>query len=123
MNLKTRLALLYSLSVFIVLVASAVSIYVLNENFRKEEFIKRLVIEASESYQLFTDDDKIEYLDDQLDFNAQTSLQQEKIFIYDSALHLRYSSPGAKPINISPRFLKLQGINNTTTLLSTKMRR
>jgi signal transduction histidine kinase len=106
MNLKTRLALLYSLSVFIVLVASAVSIYVLNENFRKEEFIKRLVIEASESYQLFTDDDKIEYLDDQLDFNAQTSLQQEKIFIYDSALHLRYSSPGAKPINISPQIFE-----------------
>ena len=102
MNLKTRLAFLYSLSVFIILVASAVSIYLLNENFRKKEFIKRLVVEASENYRLYINTGKPEDVIGALNTNAQNSLFEEQVFIYDSTLRLLYASPGSRPVEISP---------------------
>ena len=93
MSLKFRLALLYSLSVFIILLLSALSIFFLNENFREEEFSKRLILEATESIQLFSsgpgDTNRIiEFLNQ----NAANSLPEEKIYIFDSARRLVYAS-------------------------------
>jgi signal transduction histidine kinase len=93
MSLKFRLAFLYSLSVFIILLISAVSIFVLNESFRKEEFLKRLGLEAAESIQLFVSvpGPPSDIIND-LNQNAANSLPKERIFIFDSAYHLLYSS-------------------------------
>jgi hypothetical protein len=97
MNLKIRLAVLYSLSVFIILVASAVSIYILHENFRKEEFIKRLVIEASETFQIFSFQPDISpNVIEELNDKAKTSLPEEETFIFNSSMRVIYSSSGNK---------------------------
>ncbi|WP_026260388.1 HAMP domain-containing sensor histidine kinase [Segetibacter koreensis] len=102
MNLKVRIALLFTLSVFIILLVSAVSVYLLNEKFRKEEFIKRLTTEAKESGQIFFSESKPSPGDSlRLLQNAVNSLPQENLFIYDSAFHLLYSTPGSHIPKIS----------------------
>ncbi len=103
MNLKVRLALLFSLSVFIILMASAISVYLLNENFIKEEFIKRLTTEAKESGQLvFSVPQLNDNVVQQLNQKALYSLPEENISIYDSAYNLLYSTPGSRIPHISP---------------------
>ncbi|HEX8462682.1 MAG TPA: ATP-binding protein [Segetibacter sp.] len=106
MNLKTRLATLYSLSVFIILLVSAVSILVLNENFRKEEFFKRLVLEAVEIHRIYTPDN-VDEATKAVEFNSRNSLVEEKIFIYDSALQLRYAHPKAGASEIPVDFFSI----------------
>jgi len=108
MNLKTRLALLYSLSVFFILLASAISIYILNENFRKQEFVKRLVNDASETFQILINlpDQSTEALKTISD-HAIGSLPNEKIFIYDSNQKLIYASPGATSPGLFPEYFSL----------------
>jgi signal transduction histidine kinase len=107
MNLKTRLALLYSLSVFIILIASALSIYFLNENFRKQEFIKRLVIEASEVNQLYASDKSGAEIKKALEANLKSALRDEAIYVYDSALQLQFASPGAPALVTTQRLFEL----------------
>lgn len=99
MSLKFRLAFLYSLSVFIILLASAVSIFLFNENFRKDEFTKRLISEASESLDLFLSTPQpTKSIIDDLNKNAVNFGHQEKIFIFDSSHKVLYSSNnGAMP--------------------------
>lgn len=108
MNLKTRLALLYSVSVFIILVASAVSIYVLNENFRKNEFTKRMMLEATECFEIFTATPEItQETIDALNTNAANSLAGEEIFIFNSSMRAIFSTEGSNIPNISSRMLAL----------------
>ncbi len=84
MNLKVRLAFLYSLSVFIILLVSGVSIYVLNENFRSAEFKKRLSLEAEESYLLFTSVPQLtNEITEELNQNAINSLPDEELVLFD----------------------------------------
>ncbi len=108
MSLKLRLALLFSLSVFIILLVSALSIFILNENFRRDEFIKRLVLEGSESFELFfsvpvpTQD-----IIDDLNKNAANSLPDEKIIIFDSVYHVLYPAQIATIPHIEKGLFKL----------------
>lgn len=102
MNLKVRLALLFSLLVFIILIAFSVSIYLLNENFRKAEFVKRLAAEGKESSQLYFSAPKpTGKILDELNENSLNSLHEEKVFIYDSAHNLLYATPGSLNPGIS----------------------
>ena len=107
MNLKTRLALLYSLSVFIILVASAFSIYFLNENFRKQEFIKRLIIEASEINQLYANDKSGKEIKKALEANTKSALRDEVIYVYNSVFQLQFASPGAPGLVTTQRLFEL----------------
>ncbi|MGI8635089.1 MAG: HAMP domain-containing sensor histidine kinase [Segetibacter sp.] len=96
MSLKFRLALLYSFSVFIILLISAFSIIFLFENFRRDEFSKRVVFEAIENVNLyFSVPTPTPGIIDDLNKNAANSLPQEKIYIYDSAHNLLYATPNA----------------------------
>jgi signal transduction histidine kinase len=105
MSLKIRLALIYSLSVFIILVASAISIYLLNESFRKEEFHKRLVLESSESFQLVANERGISpAVAEELNAKAANALQSEEIFIYNASLRIIYASPHSQQPKIPSRF-------------------
>jgi len=108
MNLKVRLALLFSLSVFIILMTSAISVYFLHESFRKEEFLKRLVSEAEKSAQLFFNvQGPAAEIVKQFHQNVQYSLPEENIFIYDSAFHLLYATPGSHiPVILPSSFNK-----------------
>ena len=111
MNLKTRLALIFSLSVFIILVASAVTIYVLNETFRKNEFTKRLMLEATESFEIFTSNPEISpEIIDALNRNANNSLSGEEVFIFNSSMRAIFASQGNTIPNISTRYLALSKI-------------
>ncbi|HEX8278700.1 MAG TPA: ATP-binding protein, partial [Segetibacter sp.] len=102
MNLKTRLSLLYSLSVFIILLVSAMSVYVFNENFRRNEFSRRLVAEAKENEPLFYSLPKLSpQIGEQLKQNAGNSLENQKISIYDPFFHLIYSTAGKNHLQIS----------------------
>lgn len=102
MSLKFRLAFLFSLSVFIILLASALSIFLFNESFRKDEFTKRLVLEASETLQLFLSvPGPNQSIINDLNENAVNFGHQEKIFLLDYRYNLLYSSPGAEPPSIS----------------------
>jgi len=107
MSLKFRLALLYSLSVFIILLISAFSIFFLNENFRRDEFSKRVVLEALENIDLyFSIPAPTPAIIDDLNKNAANSLPQEKIFIFDAAKRLLYSTPNAPAPSISAEQFK-----------------
>src|SRR5690349_20624064 len=107
MSLKFRLALLCSLSVFIILLISAFSIFFLNENFRRDEFSKRVVLEALENIDLyFSIPAPTPAIIDELNKNAANSLPQEKIFIIDAAKRLLYSTPKAPAPSISAEQFK-----------------
>lgn len=102
MTLKLRLALLFSISVFFVLTISAISIYHFNENFRKEEYYKRLVLEANESNRTFIGDTGLSKITiKKLNENSLTSLVNENIIIVDSHFTTIYKSPGSKPPGIT----------------------
>lgn len=108
MSLKFRLAFLYSLSVFIILLVSAVSIFLFNENFRKDEFTKRLSLEASESAELlFSVAGPSKSIIDDLNQNADNSSHQARIFIFDSAYNLLYSPHNISAPSISPALFRL----------------
>lgn len=102
MNLKFRLAFLYSLSVFIILLLSAFSIFLFNETFRKAEFVKRLVLEGTKSAQIFLSVSHPTFsIINELNRNAESSLPEEKIYIFDTAYHLLYSTHNFTPPTIS----------------------
>jgi signal transduction histidine kinase len=103
MSLKFRLAILFSLSVFIILLASAVSIFLFNESFRKEEFTKRLVLEGSECMQLYLSvPGPPKSIIEELNQKAVNFGHKENIFLFSFDHKLLYSTPEAEPPNISP---------------------
>jgi signal transduction histidine kinase len=103
MNLKVRLALLFSLSVFIILLASGIAIYLLNESFRKEEFLKRLTSEAKEAGDVFfSTSQRADTAFERLHLTALNSLPRETIAIFDSAHNLLYATPGHKTPTFAP---------------------
>ncbi|HEX8356754.1 MAG TPA: ATP-binding protein [Segetibacter sp.] len=93
MNLKIRLTLLYGFSVLTILVISAVSIFFLNENFRINEFYKRLVTEArNNTHLLYTLPKLSPETIQQLELNAALNLPHEEIAVYDPFFHLIYTT-------------------------------
>lgn len=104
MNLKVRLALLYSLSVFIILMFSAVALYFLNQHFQKVEFTKRLVLEAVEIGELFYSvPQPTAPVLEEMEQNISNSLPEENIIIYDSAANLLYAKPDSASPHIPQR--------------------
>src|SRR3954447_26306391 len=91
MSLKFRLAFLFSLSVFIILLISAVSIFLFNESFRKGEFNKRLLLEGTETVDLFFNVGSSSAVLEDIDQLIDNSSHDTKVFIFDSAYALLYS--------------------------------
>ena len=108
MNLKVRLALLYSLSVSIILIASAITIYFLNKNFSKEEFEKKIVLEAMESGKLFFSAPKPdEVILEKLSKNTFNSFPEENIVIFDSSHTVLFSTSQSYVANIPSTFFSI----------------
>lgn len=108
MSLKFRLAILFSLSVFIILLVSAVSIFLFNESFRKEEFTKRLVLEGSECIQLYLSvPGPTQSIIDDLNRNANNFGHKENIALFSPEYKVLYLSPGTVLPNFSPELFKI----------------
>jgi signal transduction histidine kinase len=106
MNLKIRIAFLFSLFVFIILMISAVSIYLLNADFREEEFFKRVEIEAKEIAELYLkgQNSRAQVLRE-INQNALSGLPDEHAYIYDSSYHVLYATDsGYKRVVTPARF-------------------
>jgi signal transduction histidine kinase len=103
MKLKFRIAVLFSLFVFIILLISAVSIYILNENFRKEDFFVRLKDEAQEAaHILFKHHRSHPNILTELSKVAASPLREESIHIFDSSYNILYSTSGNDKPAVSP---------------------
>ncbi len=105
MNLKLRIALLFSLFVFIILMISSVTIFILNENFRKDEFFKRVQNEAKEASQLFL---KLQQpssdIVKEINLMASSSLPQQQIGIFDSSFNILLSTSNYHSPTIPTKF-------------------
>ncbi len=105
MNLKLRIALLFSLFVFIILMISSVTIFILNENFRKDEFFKRVQNEAKEASQLFLklqppSSDIVK----EINLMASSSLPQQQTGIFDSSFNILLSTSNYHSPTIPTKF-------------------
>ena len=101
MTLKLRIAFLFSLFVFIILMISSVTIFILNENFRKDEFFKRVENKAKEVAQLvlkrqLSADD----INREINLITSSSLPEQQICIFDPSFSVIYNSPNFPLPNI-----------------------
>lgn len=104
-NLKIRLAFLYSLSVFIILVSSGIAIYFFNENYRKQEFSKKLTLEAIRSAAIIYSSPHISAdVTEKLNKSSLQSLNHGSLYIYNIGLQLLYISPGSPAHQIPKRY-------------------
>ncbi len=92
MSFKFRFALLFSMSVFLILTISAIYIYVLNEEFRVEEFYKRQQAEAEKVSSIFfyksaSPQEAMQRINVLL-----SALPDERVTIVDSSFKVLYSS-------------------------------
>ncbi|MGI8757528.1 MAG: HAMP domain-containing sensor histidine kinase [Acidimicrobiales bacterium] len=105
MNLKLRIASLFSLFVFIILMASSVTIFILNENFRKDEFFKRVENEAKEASELFFKRQQSRSdIAKEIDLMASSSLPEQDICIFDSSFHILFSTSNYNNLPVPARF-------------------
>ena len=93
MNFKFRFALLFSLSVFIILAASAIYISIINEEFREEEFYTRLNDEVGKASNIYfqTSPTPAE-ANQKLKFNTLNTLHEERLTIFDSSFKVVYTN-------------------------------
>jgi signal transduction histidine kinase len=106
MNLKIRIAFLFSLFVFIILLISAAAIYILNADFRQDEFFKRVEIEANEIAELYLkgQNSRVQVLKE-INQSVSSGLPEEKAYIYDSSYNILYATDSSKPL-VSPKNFK-----------------
>jgi signal transduction histidine kinase len=107
MNLKIRIAFLFSLFVFIILMISAISIYLLNADFRQEEFFKRVEIEAKEIAELYLkgQNSRVQVLRE-INQNVVSGLPEEQSNIYDSSYHVLYTTDSSYKPLVTPNNFK-----------------
>ena len=93
MNIRTKLILQFSLIVASILIGFSVAVYLLSENYRREEFYSRLESRAISMARLLV---TVKEVDKDLlriiDRNSIYALYQEKILIFDQDYQLIYSS-------------------------------
>jgi signal transduction histidine kinase len=108
MSFKSRFALLFSVSVFIILTLSALYVFILNEDFRQREFFTRVKDEAFQSSRLYA---KFGYniaaAENELEANTVNSLPEETIVFYDSSFRQLHVSPKGKQPVVRASYLKL----------------
>lgn len=93
MNIRTKLALRFSLIIAIILVIFSLSIYLLSENYRREEFFSRLESRALTTARLLV---SVREVDNKLlriiDKNTINALYQEKVLMFGQNNQVIYSS-------------------------------
>ncbi len=107
MNIRTKLILQFSLIVASILVLFSVAIYLLSENYRREEFYTRLEGRAVSTVRLLV---SVQEVDKELlriiDKNSIYALFQEKVLIIDQDNQLIYSSLDDFDVNYSNELIE-----------------
>ena len=113
MNLKIKSALLFSFFVFIILMSSAGFIYLQNEDFRVDDFNKRLKNNAQETLKVFSnefDNQKTYKIDQEL--QTVGSLPNQRIAIFAGEKRLLFSEPKSFGASLtSSDFIKVKQEN------------
>lgn len=93
MNIRTKLVLRFSLIVASILVAFSISVYLLSENYRREEFFSRLESRALTTVRLLVTVREVDYkLLRIIDKNTINALFQEKVLVFGTNNQVLYSS-------------------------------
>lgn len=105
MNIRLRLTLLFAVLVASIMLAFSLSVYYLYNQFREQEFNKRLRDKALTTVRLFEDVGGItEELLHDIERNDLTTMYKEEVTVYDSNNKVVYDS-GQEPYTISPQLL------------------
>jgi signal transduction histidine kinase len=108
MSFKSRFGLLFSLSVFLILTVSALYVFILNEDYREQEFFMRLKDEAIQSSGIsFRNGLPAAEVQNELNANAINSLPNERIAIVDSALQVMFAAPNDSQVVINPSYFSI----------------
>ncbi len=100
MTLKHRFAFLFGFFVFVFLLVAFSSVYILGENFRRDEFNDRLLTLAQRADQAYTKSSSFSLS------KSNTSLIAETVAVFDHNANLVFQSPDNKIPTISPKFFK-----------------
>ncbi|MDF7820803.1 ATP-binding protein [Runella sp. MFBS21] len=105
MNIRVRLTLLFALLVASIMLVFSFSVYYLYNQYREQEFKKRLRDKALTTVRLFEDVGGItEELLHDISRNDLTTMYKEEITVYDAHNHVVYDS-GEEPYHINANFL------------------
>jgi len=106
MNIRTKLILRFSVIVATILIAFCLSVYLLSENYRREEFFSRLESRALTTARLYV---TVQEVDEKLlriiDKNSIHALFEEKVLIFDPTDKLVYSSLDDLEVGHTPELL------------------
>lgn len=106
MNIRARLTLRFSVIVATILVAFCLSVYLLSEDYRREEFFSRLESRALTTARLYV---TVQEVDEKLlriiDKNSIHALFEEKVLIFNPQNLLVYSSLDDLQVDYSPEML------------------
>ena len=108
MNIKTRIALQFSLMVASILLVFSVIIYVISATYRQEEFYERLKNKARTTVRFLIEVNEVDKkLLKIIDRNTLTALYDEKVLIFNERNQLIYSSVDDQVIHFKPSLLQL----------------
>lgn len=106
MNIRLRLTLLFAILVASIMLVFSLSVYYLYDQFREQEFNKRLQEKAKTTVRLLEDVSGItEPLLHAIDRNNLTAMHKEEVTIYDIHNKIIYDS-GKEPFSVSPAVLQ-----------------
>ncbi len=100
MNIRAKLTLQFSIIVASILVVFSLSVYLVSDNYRREEFFSRLESRAITTVRLLV---TVQEVDQTLlriiDRNSIHQIFEEKVLVFDEQDHLIYSSLDDFPLN------------------------
>ena len=106
MNIRTQLTLRFTIIVATIMVAFCLSVYLLSEDYRREEFFSRLESRALTTARLYV---TVQEVDEKLlriiDKNSIYALFEEKVLIFNPNNQLVYSSLDDLEVDHSPKLL------------------
>lgn len=106
MNIRAKLTLRFSIIVASILILFSISVFLLSDNYRREEFYNRLESRAITTGRLIV---KVSEVDMNLlriiDQNSIHALFEEKVLVFDSSNNLIYNSLDDFPIIYTPELL------------------
>ncbi|MBT1708396.1 HAMP domain-containing protein [Fulvivirgaceae bacterium PWU5] len=107
MNIRSRLTLLFFSLVIVVLSAICLSVYVLSDNYREEDFYRRLRNRAVNTAKILTEVKEVDAtLLRRMEQNNPASLPNQYIIIYDDHGEEVYRSGGVPPVEIEADILE-----------------
>ncbi|MBL0744161.1 HAMP domain-containing sensor histidine kinase [Chryseolinea lacunae] len=106
MNIRTRLTLIFFSLVVVMLSVICISIYFFSDNYRKEDFYRRLKNRATNTAQVLTEVKEVNAdLLKRMERNNPASLPNQYIAIYNYRNEELYSSDGTPVVNIDTALL------------------